>query len=141
MIIVIDTNALLTSVSKKSPSYWLYQAFNGRKFQIAITTKIIAEYEEKLCFHWNAFVADAVTSSIAEAPNTLLSEVFFNLHLIPHDPDDNKFVDCAFAANADYLVTNDAHFNVLKKINFPHIRVVSLEDFKQILIDHNLMPV
>lgn len=30
---------------------------------------------------------------------------------ITHDPDDNKFFDVAVAANADYLVTKDAHFN------------------------------
>ena len=34
--------------------------------------------------------------------------------LINADPDDNKFFDIAVAANADYLVTNDAHFNMVK---------------------------
>lgn len=32
------------------------------------------------------------------------------------DPDDNKFIDCYVAAYADYLVTNDNHFNVLQQI-------------------------
>ena len=33
--------------------------------------------------------------------------------IIP-DPDDNKFCDCAIAAEADFVVTDDAHFTVLK---------------------------
>ena len=32
---------------------------------------------------------------------------------IPHDPDDDKFVDAAVAADADWIVTQDHHFNVL----------------------------
>ena len=49
------------------------------------------------------------------------------LALITEDPDDNKFVDCAFAANADYLVSNDRHFDILSKIPFPHLNLVTLD--------------
>ncbi|MCB9352648.1 MAG: PIN domain-containing protein [Lewinellaceae bacterium] len=30
------------------------------------------------------------------------------------DADDNKFLDCAIAAGAEYLVTHDKDFNILK---------------------------
>lgn len=53
----------------------------------------------------------------------------FRFHLITADPDDNKFVDCAIAANAKYIVTEDHHFDVLKEISFPHIEVISIEQF------------
>ena len=33
--------------------------------------------------------------------------------------DDNKFVDCAFAANATYIVSDDKHYDVLKEVDFP----------------------
>jgi predicted nucleic acid-binding protein len=49
------------------------------------------------------------------------------------DPDDNKFSDCAIAAGANYLVTEDKHFDVLKEIGFPQINVVSLDEFRHIL--------
>ncbi len=50
------------------------------------------------------------------------------------DPDDNKFVDCAIIANADYIVSDDSHFKVLKDIPFPVVRVLSLEQFQQDLL-------
>jgi len=50
-----------------------------------------------------------------------------------NDPDDNKFVDMAVSGNADYLLTEDHHFNILKNIKFPKLNVVSLEDFKKII--------
>jgi predicted nucleic acid-binding protein len=48
------------------------------------------------------------------APNTHLQEADYEQQLIEAAPDDNKFVDVAMAAIADYLVTNDRHFAVLK---------------------------
>ncbi len=54
-------------------------------------------------------------------------------HLIETDKDDNKFVDCAIAANAKYIVTEDHHFNVLKKIEFPKLNVVNIDEFLIIL--------
>jgi len=53
--------------------------------------------------------------------------------LITQDPDDNKFIDCAFANNCDFLVTNDKHFSVLNNIDFPKINVVNIEEFKIIV--------
>jgi len=36
-------------------------------------------------------------------------------------------------AGADYLVTNDNHFNVLKSLEFPLIKVVNIKNFKRLL--------
>ena len=43
------------------------------------------------------------------------------------------FVDCAIAANADFLVTNDTHFNILKTIAFPKVNTISLQEFIPLL--------
>ena len=48
--------------------------------------------------------------------------------------DDNKFADCAIAANADYLITNDKGFNILKQIEFPKISVVTIQEFEKIIL-------
>lgn len=56
-------------------------------------------------------------------------EIYVHFSLIEADPDDNKFVDCAVAADAEYIVTNDSHFNVLKKIDWPKISIITIEDF------------
>ena len=53
----------------------------------------------------------------------------FHLELIVADHDDDKFVDCAFAANAAYIVSDDTHFDVLKDIPFPQLFVLKLKDF------------
>ena len=60
-------------------------------------------------------------------------QVFYHLHLITTDPDDDKFVDCAFKANARYIVTEDHHYDVLRNIPFPKIEVVDIDEFLKVL--------
>lgn len=47
-------------------------------------------------------------------------------------------MDRAFAAKADYIVSNDSDFNILKQTAFPSISVVSADAFKTILVDKRL---
>lgn len=49
--------------------------------------------------------------------------------MIEADYDDNKFVDCAIAANVQFVVTEDKHFNELKRIEFPKVNVIGEDDF------------
>jgi len=37
-------------------------------------------------------------------------------------------VDVAIAASADFLVTNDRHFDVLKQVEFPRVPIISFQD-------------
>jgi predicted nucleic acid-binding protein len=60
-------------------------------------------------------------------------QVYYHLRLITADPDDDKFVDCAFKANAKYIVTQDHHYDVLRQTPFPRIEVVDIEEFLRIL--------
>ena len=133
MLAVVDTNVLLVSVSERSKYHWLYDAIKEKRLDIAITHDILMEYEEKIGEHWHPEVASNVIRSLLELPNVKLTSSYFALNLIAIDPDDNKFVDCAFAADADYIITNDSDFSVLKRINFPTIRVVNIDEFKDIL--------
>ena len=56
--------------------------------------------------------------------------------MIEADPDDNKFVDCAIAANAQFIVTNDHHYNVLHQIDFPKVNVINIDAFLNLVVNH-----
>ena len=49
----------------------------------------------------------------------------------------NKFVDCAIIGNAEFIVSDDKHFSVLKDIPFPHVEVKKLIEFSQELKRYN----
>ncbi len=141
MIAVIDTNILLVSISSRSKYHWLFKTIIDRKIQIAFTNEILSEYEEQIAFHWRIDVAASVIRSLIELSTAHLIVPYFNLNLISMDEDDNKFVDCAFAAGADYIVTNDKDFDVLKSIKFPSIKIVNVEEFKEILSGMDFLPI
>ena len=133
MNVIIDTNCLIPSIPPKNPEYWLYLAFKKKAFNWVISNEILLEYEEQLGEFYSPFTADLVLNILLTASNVMRSEPFINWQLITSDPDDNKFADLAISANAQYLVTNDHHFDVLKTLPFPTVKVVSLNEFKEIL--------
>lgn len=139
MLAVIDTNVLLVSVSDRSKFHWIYKIIIEKKISIAFTNDMLTEYEEQIAQHWNYEVAANVIRSILELSTAKLTVNYFNLNLITNDEDDNKFVDCAFAANAEYIVTNDKDFDVLKSISFPSIRVINVYEFEEILIKEGII--
>lgn len=131
--VVLDTNALLRCISRKS-SYALVldKLFEGA-FEMYLTTPIVLEYEEKVADIFSEETADLLIGAFILLPNVKKIDIHFHLNLIPSDTDDNKFVDCAFAGNVHYIVTDDRHFNSLKYVEFPSLGVLTLDAFKAIL--------
>jgi predicted nucleic acid-binding protein len=76
-------------------------------------------------------VADNLINFLTVHPFVIKTDIFYQFRLISQDEDDNKFVDCAIAANAAYLVSNDKHFRVLKNIEFPKVKILTLPEFVQ----------
>ena len=133
MRIVLDTNCLLVSVQEYSEYFWLWQAFQNKKFVLCYTDEILNEYQEILSQYYSDTLAKYVVDAILNASHAEPITVYYNWRLITADLDDNKLVDCAISANADCIVTNDKHFNVLKNIDFPKVKVVDIDTFKSII--------
>ncbi|MBU2506981.1 MAG: putative toxin-antitoxin system toxin component, PIN family [Bacteroidetes bacterium] len=127
--VVLGTNVLLVSISSKSKYHWIYDKLVADEYDLFITNEILMEYEEIISQKYNPSVARDVIKSLLILPNVYKVSIYFNWNLIEEDTDDNKFVDCAINSNSHLLVTNDKHFQVLKNIDFPKIKVNSIKDF------------
>lgn len=128
-LVVLDTNCLLQSISRRSRYYRIWNDFILGRYVLCVTTEILEEYEEIISRYMSPVVAKIMIATILRANNVLRVDAQFRFRLITTDPDDNKFVDCAIVSNAEYIVTNDAHFNVLQDIPFPHVEVRSIDEF------------
>ena len=129
--VVIDTNCLVQMISLHSPYRPAWDAFRGGRYVICVSNEIISEYLEILGQLTTPYIAENIVNAILKSPYCRRFDPQFHFDLIKHDPDDNKFVDCAIIANADYIVSEDSHFDVLKQIPFPHVRVIRLDFFVQ----------
>jgi uncharacterized protein len=134
--VVIDTNCLLVSISRNSKFNWLVKSFINKDFNICISSEILNEYEEIIGKYFSQNVLEPFFELLVTADNSYKINTTFKLNLIENDPDDNKFVDCAFAGNVDFLITNDSDFNVLRNIEFPKINIISLQEFEEFLIEN-----
>lgn len=130
---MLDTNILWVSIARRSESHWIFEALIDEIYTLCVTSDILSEYEEIISQKLGENTANSVLEIIDNLTNVELITTFYRWTLIRQDPDDDKFVDCAIACNADYLVTNDKHFNLLKKLDFPKVQVINLEEFKKLM--------
>lgn len=130
---MLDTNCLISSLSKKGQYYPVWKGLQTGQYILCVSTEILEEYAEVIAQKMSAQVASSVIHLLLESSNVELINPYFSLHLIDADQDDNKFVDCAFAANATFIVSNDKHFDVLKVISFPKLIVLKLKEFLGLL--------
>ena len=133
MRIVLDTNCLIQSVGRHSKSRPIWDSILNGQNTLCVTNEILEEYSEILGCLFNQQFADMVILAILKNPFVELFSPHYRFNLITTDPDDNKFVDCAIVANARYIVTNDHHYNILRKIKFPSVDVINLTDFLDLL--------
>ena len=134
MRVVLDTNVLLVSISDRSPYHWVYLGLLQRAYELCVTTDILLEYAEIIERHMGIEASESVEGTLENLPNVILTTSYFRFTLITKDRDDNKFVDCAVAANAHYIVSEDKDFRVLEKKPFPKVGVLSLVEFKMKLL-------
>lgn len=127
--IVLDTNCILQSISERSRYHKIWNDFLLGRYVLCVTTEILEEYEEIIGQKMSPFVAKIVIDIILRANNVLRVDAQYRFQLITADVDDNKFVDCAIVANAEFIVSDDAHFDILKQIPFPKVNVKKIAEF------------
>ncbi len=136
--IVLDTNCLISSLSRRGQYYPVWKGLQAGEYVLCVSTEILEEYAEIITQKMSVAVATNVIHLLLESEYVELINPYFRLQLIKADPDDDKFVDCAFATNATYIVSDDKHYDVLKDIDFPKILVLKLKEFLGLLqSEHN----
>ena len=132
--IVLDTNCLLAILSRRGNYFPVWQGLHEGKYTLCVSNEILEEYEEIICSKTNPIIASNVIQMLINSPYVQFVDTYFHFHLIEQDRDDNKFVDCAIAANAQFIVSEDAHFKHLKDIPFPYVEVIRLKEFMDLLL-------
>ncbi|HKP52746.1 MAG TPA: putative toxin-antitoxin system toxin component, PIN family [Chloroflexia bacterium] len=137
MKVVIDTNVVISRAlsNKGAPARIIEQWVSGA-FELVISEDILAEYQRALGYEHIRKRRIAIPDEIS----TLLSKIkevgtFVvpddALDVISRDPDDNKFLECAIAGGADYIVSGDAH--LLNVGQYEGIQILSPATFLTML--------
>ena len=133
MNVVLDTNVFLVAVSERSPFHWIITRLEEGAYNLCVTTDILVEYNEILQRHMGVEVADLALKALMQLPNLVFVQKYFFWQLVHQDSDDNKFVDCAIASNAKYIVSEDKHLKAIPTDKFFTVEVLGIADFRAIL--------
>lgn len=133
--VVIDTNIFISAILTKGDNQSiLIKAWKRtHKYQLFITEEIIQEALKVM----NRLNVDP--DIIADWDKTIRKNAIMvtsdkKIEVIKDDPPDNKFLECAIASRADYIITGDRH---LKKLNeFEGIKIVDTKKFLDILREY-----
>jgi uncharacterized protein len=136
MRVILDSNVLLVSLPKLSKYRLIFDEFLNNNLTLIISNEVVTEYYEVISRFTNDVVASNVSELLMVRMNVEKFDIYYNWSLITEDFDDNKFVDLAISSNADFIVTNDKHFKILDEIEFPRVKVISLDNFINLLKDN-----
>lgn len=133
---VIDTNVFISGVLTESgnSSIAIKAWKRTRKYQIFISEEIIQEILKVMSRLQVPYdIINEWDQTIRK--NALIVFPQRDICAVKDDPSDNKFIECAVQAEADYIVTGDKH---LKNLNtFEGIKVINVKKFLDILAEYN----
>ena len=127
MRIVVDTNVLVSGVFwGGTPSQVLNKWVQG-EFDLVTSEPVLSEYtrvlkelgeikDAQLAQHWEQFI---FRHALIVQPQHHFK--------YSRDKDDNKFLDCAVAGGAKYLVSGDTDLLVLGKV--AEVEIIRVKDF------------
>lgn len=134
MVVVLDANALLVSIPSKSIYRPIFDALISGEFDLVLSNDILSEYVEIIQRKTNVTVSNNIAEMLLNLDNLNKIEVYFEWRLINQDPDDNKYVDAAIVGGADFIVSNDRHFKILKSVDFPKVNVIAIDKFLSLVV-------
>jgi putative PIN family toxin of toxin-antitoxin system len=114
---IIDTSVFVAAIFWQGSARECLVRFARRQFQMFVTELILEEYaatawdlklEEDLAQNPQPWLNWISSRATILAPVTLAEPV-------SADPEDEKFLECALAARADYIVSRDRHLLQLEK--------------------------
>lgn len=128
--LLLDTNIFLVSLAPHSKYAWIYNALVAEKYELVVSNEILTEYQEQIVMRYGIERTEASLDYLLLLSNVILKNPAYLWQLVENDKDDNKFVDCYIASQADYIISNDRHIHQIKDNEFPPVSVLRYEEFE-----------
>jgi len=125
--VVLDTNIFVSSIFWRGNPHKIVEKALNKEIQIFVSVNIIDELEKvlKRDFEEPEEYIEKQINLILEYSEVVKTDVKVNI--VKEDPDDNKIIECAISANADYIITGDNHLLKLKEHR--GIKILNPADF------------
>jgi putative PIN family toxin of toxin-antitoxin system len=129
--VVLDTNVLISAIVYGGNPRKVLEAVISGTVQMAVSEDLIKEMQAVLQRTQFGLSLQFIHNTVAELTSVAEWVAPEKHHeLIPEDPSDNLVLDCAVAAQSDYLVSGDSHLLHLRKCG--EVKIVTPQEFLEI---------
>ncbi len=134
MKIIIDTNVLISAALRnRTPEEVILFVLEHHDCQWIVSAEILSEYKDVLS-RKRLKLPEAIQQRWFYLIDNLTTTVVVNQTLnFPRDQKDSKFLTCAIAAEASFLITGDQDFSEAQKLI--NATIVSVSAFKRLICD------
>ena len=126
--VVVDTNVFVSSFFGGNPRK-IIDLWKSGEIILCLSRPIIDEYIEVL--HrlglQNEKELDELLSLFAHGFHVIFTANTPNLNIVEKDPDDNKFIECAVALKAGYVISSDKALRAIQ--DYMGIKIVNPKEF------------
>jgi putative PIN family toxin of toxin-antitoxin system len=134
--ITLDTNVLISGTFWEGEAYEIMKLIEQKKALCFLSKEILDEYNRVM--HSDEIIEKAgehhlkIKSAVIKVIEICtIVEPLQKVIAVEEDPEDNKILECALEANADYVITYDGHLLKLKE--FGDIKIISPSEFLKIV--------
>ena len=129
--VVLDTNVLVAALGWKGPPHKIFLHCIDGLLNLHTSPALISELEKVLSYNKFDFSNDEIkefVSLVIETAHIVAPAI--TLSVVTVDPSDNRVLECALAASADYIISGDKH--LLSLHEFETIKIVAPDAFLKI---------
>jgi len=114
--VVLDTNVTISALFWRGAPYRVVLLAKAKVVQAVYCDEMLAELADKLRgkFGFDESRVHATLYQIRQYAEQV--KITGTLHVIPDDPDDDKFVECANVGQARWIVSGDKHLLTLREL-------------------------
>jgi len=126
--VVIDTNVIISAFGWDGHPEEIIKLVNKGKIENFTSIEMINELSNAIKYPRLKF-PESLQAEIIETIFSISSIVNVNqsLKIIDEDPGDNKVIECALSAKAEFIISGDKHLLELKK--FKEIEILTPSEF------------
>lgn len=132
--VIIDTNVLISAILRgRIPRLVIQFIVDSPNYQWVVSSEIVAEYKEVLS-RKKFKLPDEIKNKWLKIIDLATKLIDVRIEIdFPRDRKDAKFLECAIAAEADFLITGDNDFTEAQSlIDTP---IISVALFKKLVCD------
>jgi putative PIN family toxin of toxin-antitoxin system len=106
--VVLDSNVYISALLFGGTPRAVVELAQLREFELFVSEPLIDEIEEvlKAKFHWTESLVRRAAATTWRTATVVKAEIELDDCA---DPDDNRILECALFARADFIVTGDRH--------------------------------